>query len=146
MPVNRFEIKNTGPIKYARIDNLPSVVIIAGPNGVGKSTLLETLKKQSGIFMEGTGKLLYIPPYRTPVTFSLHKSLPFIGPRTRFVDILTSDNFSIHAPGISLPHYIISGGPRSRSAPDFAPYFEVKYKLVQFQQEFEHTLAEVFNK
>ena len=33
MPVNKFQIRDTGPIKLAEAENLPSVVIIAGPNG-----------------------------------------------------------------------------------------------------------------
>lgn len=147
MPIKKFEIRENGPIKYVKAENLPAVIIIAGPNGVGKSTLLEALKRRSGnISIDGTGKFLYIPPHRTPVVFSLHRSLPSIGPRTRCIDILTQDSFSISAPGISLPYYLTSGTQRSRSTPDFAPYFEAKYKLAQFQQEFGHRLIEVFDK
>jgi len=147
MPISKFQIKDVGPLKHVEASNLPSIVIIAGPNGVGKSTLLETLKKRRGnVSIEGTGNFLYIPPYRTPVTFSLHRSLPFIGPRQKFRDILALDNFSFSAPGISIPYYLTSGSARSRSTPDFALYFEVKYKLAQIQQEFEHALAEVFKK
>jgi AAA15 family ATPase/GTPase len=147
MPINGFQIRDIGPIKYVKCEKLPSVVIISGANGVGKSTLLEALKKRRGnVSIDGSGKFLYIPPYRAPAAFSLHRSLPFIGPRTRFVDMLTLDSFSFSAPGISLPYYITSGAERSRLTPDFAPHFEVKFKLAQFQQEFEHTLAEVFYK
>jgi predicted AAA+ superfamily ATPase len=32
-------------IKFAKAENSPQIVIIAGPNGVGKSTLLETSRK-----------------------------------------------------------------------------------------------------
>jgi len=147
MPINSFQISDVGPIKYVKCEKLPPVVIISGANGVGKSTLLETLKKRRGnVSIDGSGKFLYVPPYRAPTAFLLHRSLPFIGPRTRFVDMLTLDSFSFSAPGISLPYYITSGAERSRLMPDFAPHFEVKYKLAQFQQEFEHTLAEVFHK
>jgi energy-coupling factor transporter ATP-binding protein EcfA2 len=147
MPINGFQIKGVGPIKLAQADNLPSVVIIAGPNGVGKSTLLDTLKKRGGnTSINGSGKFLYVPPYRTPVTFALHRSLPFIGPRRRYIDVLQMDTFSLSAPGVSLPHYLTSGGPRSRLAPDFAPYSEVKYKLAQIRQEFASTLTDVFTK
>jgi len=145
MPIRSFEIRNVGPIKYAKADNLPSIIIIAGPNGVGKSTLLETLKKRRGN-INATGKFLYIPPHRTPAPFSLHKLLPVVGPRKRFIDILAQDNFSISVPGISLPYYFTASTQRSRTTPDFAPYFEVKYKLAQFQYEFGRTLIEVFER
>jgi len=145
MPIKKFEIRNLGPINFAKIEDIPSIVIIAGPNGVGKSTLLEALKRRQGL-VEFTGKIMYIPPYRAPAPFQLHKSLPIIGPERRYIDVLALDSFSLSAPGISLPYYITSGSSRTRIAPDFAPYVEVKYKLVQFKYEFERTLAEAFRK
>lgn len=45
MPVNTFEIQNEGSIKYAKCDDVSNIMIIADPNGVGKSTLLELIFK-----------------------------------------------------------------------------------------------------
>jgi hypothetical protein len=147
MPIKKFEIRNIGPIKYAKIEDVPSIVIIAGPNGVGKSTLLEALKKRQGtVSIEITGKLVYVAPYRTPIAFQLHKSLPFLGPDRKYIDVLASDSFSLGAPGISLPHYISSGTQRTKTTPDFAPYVEAKYKLAQFKHKFEQAVTEIFRK
>jgi DNA polymerase III delta prime subunit len=146
LTISRFEIKNQGPIHYARCDNVPPIVIVAGPNGVGKSTLLDCLKKRQGTVEGIKSQPLYIPPHRAPAPFPLHKSLPVIGPRRRFRDVLGFDNFSLSVPGISLPNYITSGTPRSRLTPDFAPYVEVKYKLVQFEQEFKDSLTDVYRR
>jgi predicted ATP-dependent endonuclease of OLD family len=145
MPIKTFEISGIGPIKFVKAENLPQIVIIAGPNGVGKSTLLEALRKRQGR-IEGTGKFLYISPHRAPVRFDLHKNLPIIGPQARYTDILASDSFVLSVPGISLPPFITFLTPRDRLSPDFAPYFEVKYKLGQFQREFELTVFEAFKR
>jgi len=40
MAISEFEIREKEVIKLAKCDNVPKVMIIAGPNGVGKSTLL----------------------------------------------------------------------------------------------------------
>jgi len=45
MPIEQFTILNNGPIKRVSCDKVPALMVIAGPNGVGKSTLLETLKR-----------------------------------------------------------------------------------------------------
>ena len=55
--------------------------------------------------------------------------------------MLALDSFSLPAPsgipGITaLPYYITQPTQRTRTAPDFAPYVEVKYKLVQLKHEF----------
>ena len=153
MPVNSFQIAGIGPIKCAQADNLPRVVILAGPNGVGKSTLLESLrdgllkKDKERVSIQGSGKPLYISPYRAPVSFPLHKSLPIIGPQERYIDVLQKESFSfpdVRSLVRSLPYYIISGTSRTRLAPDYAPYFEVKYRLAQIQQEFQSAVATVF--
>ncbi|MCL0091913.1 AAA family ATPase [Dehalococcoidales bacterium] len=150
MPIKKFEIRNIGPINLAKIEDAPSVVIIAGPNGVGKSTLLEALKRRQHL-VESTGKIMYLSPYRAPVAFQLHKSLPIIAPERRYIDVLALDSFSLPAPsgipGITvLPYYITQPTQRTRTAPDFAPYVEVKYKLVQLKHEFGRALAEVFKR
>jgi hypothetical protein len=146
MPINGFQMKDIGPIRFVRCENLPSIVIISGANGVGKSTLLESLKKRQVTSIDGTGKFLYTGPYRAPAQIPIHKSLPFVGPRTRYIDMLFGDSFSFNAPGISVPYYLSQGGARSRSAPDFGPYFQVKCKLAQFEIEFEHAVTQVLRK
>jgi len=147
MPINRFEIKDVGPIRLARCEKLSPIVIISGANGVGKSTLLDSLKRRHAhASIEGTGKFLYTGPYRAPAELPLHRSLPLVGPRKRYIDVLTDESYSFSAPGISVPYYLSHGGARSRSTPDFAPYFQVKCKLTQFEIEFDHMVAEVLRK
>ncbi|HHY37317.1 MAG TPA: AAA family ATPase [Clostridia bacterium] len=151
MPVRGFEIKNTGPITYVKADNLPSVVIIAGPNGVGKSTLLESLKRKNGnINMDSATKTVYIPPHRAPCSLPLSRALVFAGPSHSYRDTLSSESFAFTSgvPGVyfNLPGYLSQGTPRTRLMPDFAPYAQVKYRLVRFHQEFGYALNELYIK
>ena len=155
MPIKKFEIRNEGPIKLAKIEDVPSIVIIAGPNGVGKSTLLETLKKRRGpnVRIEYTGKIIYISPHRVPAEFQLPESLPVIGPKRRYIDVLALDTFSPPAPpvvfsatGAELPRFMMYENPRTRTAPDFAPYAEMKCRLVRFEHERMRTITEVVDR
>ena len=154
MPVQEFEIRDSAALKYVKCTNVPKVMIITGPNGVGKSTLLEgitrflrgTRKGNINIKVTGNPKPVYLPPHRTPSLVTLHKSLPLMGPRRTYRQTLGLEVFSIGGPGISLPSFIMHGIERSRLNPDFSPYFEAKYRLTQLEQEFKDALAELYRK
>ena len=47
MALPSFEYENTGPLKKVECKNVPDLMVIAGPNGVGKSTLLNNIAKES---------------------------------------------------------------------------------------------------
>jgi DNA polymerase III delta prime subunit len=143
--IKSFEVKNQGPIKYVRCESVPPIMIIAGPNGVGKSTLLESIWRGQGARVEGLKERpIYISPHRAPTPFPLHKSLPAVSPRRRLKKMLEEESFSIGAPGISLPYWIASPPPRSRKTADLVPYAGVKYRLAQFYQEFKDALADIY--
>lgn len=48
----------------ASCDAVPPVMVISGPNGVGKSSLLYALKRQVGTVFDGETRVLYQPPHR----------------------------------------------------------------------------------
>ena len=60
MRLPKFAIQNTRNIRLAACSDVPTVMIVTGPNGCGKSTLLYNLKRSSG--MQG---MLYVGPHRT---------------------------------------------------------------------------------
>jgi hypothetical protein len=47
MPIESFNIPNVRVLGKASCDKVPKLMIIAGPNGVGKSTLLNELRRFS---------------------------------------------------------------------------------------------------
>lgn len=65
MPIQSFNIVNAKIVNKASCDNVPKLMVIAGRNGVGKSTLLNELRHISGDRVKGTGKILYTGPHRT---------------------------------------------------------------------------------
>lgn len=64
MPLLSFKIEKTKAIRLASCDQVPRVMVIAGPNGVGKSTLLFELGQKRGTKHTDTARFLYQPPHR----------------------------------------------------------------------------------
>jgi ABC-type cobalamin/Fe3+-siderophores transport system ATPase subunit len=64
MAVKSFRVENEKAIRLAECTSVPPVMIIAGPNGVGKSTLLYALHRRIGLQQEGETQIIYQPPHR----------------------------------------------------------------------------------
>jgi predicted ATPase len=47
MPLPSFRYEDTGPLNNVECEDVPDLMVIAGPNGVGKSTLLDNIAKES---------------------------------------------------------------------------------------------------
>jgi predicted ATPase len=62
MALRSFRIENRRSVRLAEAISVPPVMVIAGPNGVGKSTILYAIK-EVGAFDENT-KVLYQGPHR----------------------------------------------------------------------------------
>lgn len=100
-------------------------MIIAGPNGVGKSTLLYELRKFSGDKVKGTGKILYVAPHRAWRRRSI-KAAWLWGQERSYSDILTVDSIpGIEGLGIQDPQ-------RRPDSTDEAPGL-IKYILAQIE-------------
>jgi ABC-type cobalamin/Fe3+-siderophores transport system ATPase subunit len=61
-----FRVSNEKGLRLAVCDDVPKVMLIAGPNGIGKSTLLHALYRRSGANYDPDTVLppLYQPPHR----------------------------------------------------------------------------------
>jgi hypothetical protein len=60
-----FRVENEKGLHLATCETVPRVMVIAGPNGVGKSTLLYALhRRQGAVYEEGTAPPIYQPPHR----------------------------------------------------------------------------------
>lgn len=64
MSLNSFIIREVKAISLAECPSVPKIMVIAGPNGIGKSTLLFTLSQHQGTTETGTTTFLYQPPHR----------------------------------------------------------------------------------
>jgi ABC-type Mn2+/Zn2+ transport system ATPase subunit len=99
-------------------------MVIAGPNGVGKSTLLYAIKRKQGE-VECTGQVLYVSPHRIWRRQNIRAQWLWQAPR-RVLDFLVGDSIS-NIEGIR-----ILDGTRSPDSADEA-LSAVKYTLSQFE-------------
>ncbi|MEI9931357.1 MAG: AAA family ATPase [Rhizomicrobium sp.] len=63
MALQSFRVENQKSIRLAEARSVPKVMVIAGPNGVGKSTLLYAIKQGGRVEDPGT-RILYQGPHR----------------------------------------------------------------------------------
>jgi ABC-type cobalamin/Fe3+-siderophores transport system ATPase subunit len=91
MSLTKFKIENKRTIKLAEVDSVPDVMIIAGPNGVGKSTLLYAIKEGSGEKDKET-KILYQGPHRVLRRTNVKRS--WLGKFRPLVDLLSGNDVS----------------------------------------------------
>jgi hypothetical protein len=62
--LNAFRVENEKAVRLASCDQVPPVMVIAGPNGVGKSTLLHSIHRRVNVSMDDGTQILYQPPHR----------------------------------------------------------------------------------
>lgn len=65
MAIRTFSVGARRGLAVAAADDLPNLVAIAGPNGTGKSALLEQLWQQRHSLLEAGTEALYVGPNRT---------------------------------------------------------------------------------
>jgi Fe-S cluster assembly ATPase SufC len=124
MPIKSFNIPNIKKIREASCDNVPKFMVIAGPNGVGKSTLLYELRRFSDK-VKGTGKILYAGPHRAWRRRTIKASWLW-GAETNYSSILTSESI----PGFDWVR--LPDPSRRPDSTDEAPGF-IKYALAQIE-------------
>lgn len=125
MPIQSFNINDVKILKKAYCEKVPKLMVIAGPNGIGKSTLLYELRKFSRDRVKGTGKILYAGPHRTWRRRIIRTSWLWAKER-QYSDILTLD---------SLPGFeglSVLDPYRRPDSTDEAPGF-IKYTLAQIE-------------
>ena len=154
MPVEKISINKLQVIKNIQCEKVPDLMIVAGPNGVGKSTFLEAIAKYligqhyTGVELQISDKAkpVYLPPHRTPFPFEFHKSIAYSTQAVLYRDEMSKDTSSFNDPTRQTPQFFTSGIRRSRLFPDFSPYFQVKTKLGRYKADFANVLAEVYKK
>lgn len=79
-----FEIRNQRSIRYAKCDEVPRLMVVAGPNGTGKSTLLNAIRSQAGY-----SNIMYVGPHRAMRRQQV-QSRHLLAPSISFESLLSS--------------------------------------------------------
>ena len=127
MALQRFTIRNQKAVQFAECSAVPAIQVIAGPNGVGKSTLLYAIKRKIGGEVVASGQMLYIPPHRTWRRQQIHINNLWEVQETLFLsDVLTKDAMQGY-PGLR-----VLDGNRGPDSADEAMSV-IKYTLSHFE-------------
>lgn len=134
MRIPSFDIRAQRSIAIASCAAVPPLMVIAGPNGTGKSTLLHSLRQVGG----GAGPILYVGPHRT--LRRQHVQGRFLLANTiSMADMLTRMDTPGGFEGVSL----ITGSRDPWSGDDSANY--LKHSLCQIEFERQRAIAARFD-
>lgn len=152
MPLQEFSLQDVGAIRSAECSSVPELMVVAGPNGVGKSTMFEEINKEIGtnrpsearIEADEETKSVYLSPHRAPVPSDMSASLLSSLDRESSRSRLGSVQYNLDSNDLpGLLRY--SGNMRSRKRADFAPYFELKKRLAQLEFDRAQIMAEIYD-
>lgn len=141
MVLASFSLSNHPPLRRVELESAPPLMVIAGPNGVGKSTLLNTLNESASVhqrtsvqFKNGT-KSAYYGPHRSPYRANIQENSLIQMDLKPSYDVMGKPNYSNE----------INGAPSRlnrnhlNNEPDERPYYEVRRRMAQL----EHQLSEI---
>lgn len=157
MSLESFDINNVGPISSASCRNVPPITIVAGPNGVGKSTLFKYIADEVGsdnTQQRGNGVVadansIYLSPHRAPSQGNMDDSILMQSLDRDYSDALqTSYSFSdqpINSDSLpyNRPHLTRT---RSSKEADFAAYFEMKKQLAELRSARESIATDIMDR
>lgn len=86
MRIPSFEIRNQRSVQFAKCEAVPALMVVAGPNGTGKSTLLNAIRSQAGY-----KNVMYVGPHRAMRRQQV-QSKHLLAPSISFETLLSSQN------------------------------------------------------
>ena len=139
MALKSFKVQPIKALGIAECENVPKVMVIAGPNGVGKSTLLDEIRLQKGTVSDSGTKFLYQPPHRALRKTTVQRRWLYGSNLKLYSDLLSLNEVSGYE---GLP---ISFPSRAPDNVDEAGS-TIKYTLGQIENKLQSTYAELVNK
>lgn len=151
MPLEEFSFSDIGAIRRAACADVPELMVVAGPNGVGKSTVFEEINKsidqrhqRQNVTVSTETQSVYLSPHRAPAPSDMSASLLTSLTRESARSRLGSANYNLNSRG--LPDIIRYGtNNRSRKTADFAPFFELKKRLAQLEFDRGNMMADIYD-
>ena len=143
MSLQSFEVENYQALSHIICDRIPPLMVIAGPNGVGKSTLIHQLhqairryqpssNRRTGscdITCEGETESVYFSPHRVPGNNSQFNRGQLLSEReTRFSGLL-SDDLNLPDSPRNLPTQ------RDPRGPDATAFRGLGRRMAEFTEE-----------
>lgn len=119
MAVRSFDVGGVRGLRRAAADGLTNLVAIAGANGSGKSSLLDSLRSRRHEFLESGSELLFVGAHRTWRSGAVSQ-VAVLGFNFAYEDILKQDQipgFQYQPPG---GLHFLGGLPRNSSSADDA--------------------------
>jgi hypothetical protein len=100
MAIRNFSVGPMKGLRNASYEGLPNLAVIAGPNGVGKSTLLHQLWQRGSEFAEPGTRVSYTGPHRSWRKSTLPAAAMFLGPRSyrQSLELQQVPNFDLFVP------------------------------------------------
>lgn len=132
MPIERFRITDQKCLVVAECSEVPALMVIAGPNGVGKSTLVFCLARRSGGEVVGRGEALYLGPHRVWRSGAVQQS--WLLEREISFRQAMAEHHGPNLPGLS------GGRDRDPSSADEVPA-AMKYSLGQIERRRERAIT-----
>ena len=149
MSLRSFDIYDTGPIEKMQHDGVPDLMVIAGPNGVGKSTLLEEIRDSmdtpttsDSVVVEGETSCVYYSPYRAPTELQVSERQLLEMDDLSSRELLSAVSLENISRENELPRRVY--GDRGRGQPDFLPYHDVKRRMAQIEMQVANRIHEKY--
>ncbi|MDC8451959.1 MAG: AAA family ATPase [Candidatus Nitrosotalea sp.] len=132
--LNSFRFGNLKTIQLAECTKVPPIMIIAGINGVGKSTLLHAIKTRKGN-VDVTGKIIYMPPHRVWSSQRIQAMYLWEARRT-YRDAIETDSLD------GTQAIRINSGARTAESADESSKF-IKYSLGQIEVQRQNAITKI---
>lgn len=139
MALKSFKTQPVKALGLAECESVPKIMVIAGPNGVGKSTLLDEIRLQKGTIADEGTKFLYQPPHRAIRKTTVQRRWLFGGALKAFSDLLSGNEVSGYE-GLQIPF-----PSRTPDNVDEAGS-TIKYTLGKIENRRQNTYAELVDK